>query len=66
MVTTVLTIIRESHYKQLEVSENQYDSAGRNVCIQQGTWLIENRKGTQEPCLAHGQSAPSFRTGNIV
>jgi hypothetical protein len=49
---------------QLEVSENQYDSVGREVCIQQGTWLIENRKGTQATCLAHGQTAPSFHAEN--
>jgi len=66
MVATVLMIVRASHCKELEVSDNQYDSAGRNICIQQGTWLIENRKGTQEPCLAPGQSAPSFHTGSIV
>jgi len=66
MVAAVLTIIRASHCIQLEVSENKYGSAGRKVCIQQGTWLIENRKGTQATCLAHGQSAPSFHTGNIL
>lgn len=60
------TIVRASHCMQLEVSESQYDSAGRKVCILQGTWLIENMKGNQATCLAHGQSAPSFHTGNIV
>jgi hypothetical protein len=59
----MLTIVRASHCMQLEVSENQYDSAGRKLCIQQGTWLIENRKGTQTTCLAHGQSVPSLACG---
>jgi hypothetical protein len=40
--TTLLAIIKTSHFVQLEVTEIRIHNACRKVCIRYGTWLIAN------------------------